>query len=64
MRADGWADRLTDKYDEVNGRFSQFCKNAQKKGFLLQLFLLKKDVSHYPKQCNIFKNISPCILIH
>jgi hypothetical protein len=28
VRTDGWADRVTDKHDKANSRFSQFCQRA------------------------------------
>ena len=28
----GRADRQTDRHDEINGRFSQFCEGAQQPG--------------------------------
>jgi hypothetical protein len=36
------ADRLTDRHDEANSRFSQFCERAQK-GLNQILFLLCKS---------------------
>jgi len=29
MRTDGWTDRQTERHDEANCRFSQFCERAQ-----------------------------------
>jgi hypothetical protein len=30
MRKDGWTDRQTDRHDEANSRFSQFCERTKK----------------------------------
>jgi hypothetical protein len=35
-------DRRTDKHDQANGRFSQFCRSVQKSYILRAMFLFRK----------------------
>jgi hypothetical protein len=46
FHADGRTDRQTDRYDEANSLFSQFCELAEKRKVLQLIMSIRQDCHH------------------